>query len=237
MTIDLAELLYRLLAKWKLIAFAALACAVIGGVFTQFFMTPVYEARSTIYVLSRRDSAINISDLQLGTALTADYVKVFDMWEVHEQVISNLDLPYSYKKMRGMIDVANTPNTRMLDITVSSPDPQEAAAIAGEYARVTSDYIAETMSTDRPSIMSAPLVPTKPTGPSMTKNVLLGFALGGALSAGAVCLRTILDDTYKSAEDIRRYAGLATLAQVPLDEATENNGPGRRPSGSRRRAS
>ena len=69
-----------------------------------------------IYVLSRRDSAINMSDLQIGTALTSDYIKVFQMWEVHEAVISNLDLPYSYSKMKSMLSVVNASDTRMLDI-------------------------------------------------------------------------------------------------------------------------
>lgn len=95
-TIDLVELMYRLLGSWKLLLCLALAFAITAGVYTSFFVTPMYQATSTIYVLSRRDSAINMSDLQIGTALTSDYIKVFKMWEVHEEVISNLHLPYSY---------------------------------------------------------------------------------------------------------------------------------------------
>ena len=110
-SIDLVELLYRMLASWKLIAGLALLFALVAGIYTSYFVTPLYKATSTIYVLSRRDSAINMSDLQIGTALTSDYIKVFDMWEVHEEVISNLDLPYSYSQMRGMLSVVNTADT------------------------------------------------------------------------------------------------------------------------------
>ena len=127
-TIDLIELMYRLLAKWKLIISLALVLAIVSGVYTVFFVTPMYEATSTIYVLNRSDSAINFSDLQLGTALTRDYIKVFKMWEVHEEVISNLNLPYTYSGMKNMLRVTNDSDTRMLDITITSPDPQEAAA-------------------------------------------------------------------------------------------------------------
>ena len=95
------------------------------GVYTSFFVTPMYEATSILYVLSTRDSAINVSDLQLGSELTQDYIKVFRMWEVHEQVISNLDLPYSYSQMQNMLSVSNDADTRMLDITVTSADPEE----------------------------------------------------------------------------------------------------------------
>ena len=82
--------MYRLLGSWKLILCLALVFAVAFGAYTVFCITPTYQATSTIYVLSRKDSAINMSDLQIGTALTSDYIKVFKMWEVHEEVISNL---------------------------------------------------------------------------------------------------------------------------------------------------
>ena len=82
-TIDLVELLYRLLGSWKLIAGMAIGLALVMGVYTSFFVTPMYEATAIIYVLSNRDSAINVSDLQLGSELTQDYIKVFDMWETN----------------------------------------------------------------------------------------------------------------------------------------------------------
>lgn len=214
-SIDLMELGYRLLANWKMIVCLVLVLVIASGVYTIFFVTPIYEATSTIYVLSRSDSAINISDLQIGTALTQDYIKVFKMWEVHEQVISNLDLPYTYGEIRDMLTVTNDTDTRMLDITISSPDPEEAAAVANEYAKVASDFIAETMSTDKPNIMSMALVPANPVSPSITRNVMIGFMLGVILGCGSVSIVFLLDDKYKTAEDIRKYTGLPTLALIP----------------------
>ena len=75
-TIDLLELFYVLLGKWKQIAAATVARALIAAVAVVFFVTPKYQASSTIYVISRKDSAINISDLQIGSALTDDYIQV-----------------------------------------------------------------------------------------------------------------------------------------------------------------
>ncbi len=216
-TIDLIELMCRLLASWKLIVCVALTFAVLAGVYTFCVVTPLYQATSTIYVLNRRDSAINMSDLQIGLALTEDYIKVFKMWEVHEEVISNLNLPYSYKEMRTMLSVKNEAGTRMLDITFTSPSAEEAAAVANEYAKVGSQYIMDTMSTDKPNIMSVALVPANPETPNKTKNILLGCLLGVMLACGYVTIQMVMDDKYKTAEDIRRYTGLATLATIPLE--------------------
>ena len=220
-TIDLLELLYALLGKWREIAAATVACALIAAIGVLFFVTPKYQASSTIYVISRKDSAINISDLQIGTALTDDYIQVFHMWEVQEKVISNLDLPYTYNQLDGMLSVTNASNTRMLEIPVTSESAQEAADIANEYATVVRDYIAKKMATDKPSIMSTALVPTVPVSPNKTKSILLGALLGFVVSAGVIVVITLLDDTYKTTEDIKKYTGLVTMAVIPLEKSDE----------------
>ena len=220
-TIDLLELCMGLLDHWKFIAAAAAAGAVLAALYTFLLVTPLYKATSTIYVVSRNDSVLNLSDIQIGSALTSDYIMVFEMWEVHEKVISALDLDYTYTQMDNMLSVTNANDTRMLDITVTDADPEEAAAIANKYAEVGASYIAEKMKTDEPTIMSSARVPANPFSPSKSKNILLGFLAGFVLSCGVVVLRVLLDDTYKSAEEIRKYTGMVVLASVPLVGGTE----------------
>ena len=180
-TIDLLELFMGLLAHWTLIAATAVVGAVLMALYTFFLVTPMYKATATIYVVSRNDSVLNFSDLQVGSELTSDYIKVFEMWEVHEKVISNLDLDYTYTDMASMLSVTNTSDTRMLDITVTNPDPEEAAAIANEYADVGAKYISEKMKTDEPTLMSSARVPENPFSPNKSKNILLGFVVGFVL--------------------------------------------------------
>lgn len=218
MTIDLVDLFYRLLDSWKLILCLALVFAIAAGVYTLYFVTPQYRATSIIYVLST-DSIINVSSLQLGSQLANDYKKVFEMWEVHEEVLTNLNLNYSYSQMKKMLTVTNTSGTRMLDISVTSPSAEEAAAIANEYAKVASEYIHETMSVDKPSIMSVALKPANPISPNKVRNIATGFILGVMLAAAIVVFRYLLDDKLKTPEDIRNFTGLVTLAVVPIEDS------------------
>ena len=223
-TIDLVDLMYRILASWKMITCLIVIFTIIAGAYTVYFVVPMYRATATVYVISPSDSVIDMSDLQIGSALTSDYIKVFDMWEVHEQVITNLKLPYSYKQMSDMLSVVNVADTRMLDISVTSSNAQETALIANEYATVASQYIADTMLTDKPSMMSVALVPSNPISPSTTRNCLIGFLLGAMIGVGIVTLQTIMDDKYKTAEDIRMYTGLPTLAVIPKEMPEKANG-------------
>lgn len=215
--IDLVELLYRLLASWKMIACVAIVFMLAAAFYATSYVTPLYRATSTIYVIGR-DTGINLSDLQLGSNMMNDYMKVFDMWEVHDEVIKNLNLNASYAKMRKNLSVTNSSGTHILDITFSSPDPVEAAAVANEYANVVSNYISDTMRMDKPSVMSVALTPTNPYNISLTRTVALGMILGVVLASAIILIRYMMDDKIKTAEDVRRYTGLVNLAIVPVEE-------------------
>lgn len=217
-TIDLVELFYRILAAWKSLTATVILFVCATLLITNFLITPMYEAKSTIYIVGNRESAINLSDLQIGAALTQDYIKVFDMWEVHEEVMSNLKLDYSYKEMQDMLTVRNDSGTRMIDIIIKRPNPQEAADIANEYARVAIDFIEDTMSTDKPNVMSVALTPTEPVSPSLTKNGILAGLIALVLGFIATTIRMVSDDKFKTADDIKKYTGLTTLAVIPINE-------------------
>lgn len=215
--IDLLGLFYRLIEKIGYIIAAACVGVVIAGVYGFFIATPMYEATSQLYVLNPQDSAINLSDLQLGTYLAEDYQAVFETWEVQEMVLQNLDLPYTREKLQGMLSVTNRSETRILYITVTSPDPQEAADIANEFASVAGKYISDMMLTEEPSMLSKALPPERPVSPRKKLAVFLGGLLGGLLMGLIVTVQFLADDKIKTAEDIRRYTGKSTLALIPAN--------------------
>ena len=71
-TIDLIELLNRILDHWLLVAICALVGAAIMGVYSFYIATTMYQSTAKLYVVNSKDSAINLSDLQIGSYLTGD---------------------------------------------------------------------------------------------------------------------------------------------------------------------
>ena len=215
--IDLLELFFRLIENFKIILASGLFIAILMGIYSYFIATPIYEATSQMYVLSSRDSAINLSDLQIGASLTNDYEEVLYTWEVQSMVRQNLNLPYTNEQLSKMVSVSNPSDTRILKITVRSKDPQEAKDIADEYISVASDYISDVMLTDAPTVLSAAQLPRSPVSPRKFFNVALGFIVGCLIAVILIVVVFVMDDKIKTADDIRRYTGLPTLAVVARD--------------------
>lgn len=219
--IDLIELGYELIDKLKYIIISAVIGLLISGVYTFFIATPIYEAVAKLYVLNSGDSVVNLADLQLGNYLASDYTEVFKTWEVNEMVRTNLGLDYTYEELEKMVSISNPQDTRILYISVQSPDPGEAMTMANEYGRVVSVYVSQIMATERPNTLSSAILPDKPVSPKKTQNLIIGLLLGLVISVGVIVVRFVLDDTVKSADDIMKYTGLTVLAIVPMEGMKE----------------
>lgn len=220
--IDLLELLYRLLEKAKYIILASVLGALISGAITIFRITPKYTATSKLYVMNTGESAINLSDLQIGTYLASDYQEVFHNWHVHEMVIKALNLPYNYAQMAGMLNVTNPSGTRILYITVTTDSPLESKQIADAYAAAAQEFIASTMDTKMPNLFEEALLPSSPSSPNKTKNIALGLMAGFALACGIIVVQFLMDDKIHNSEDIEKYLGMACLGIMPKGNPSGN---------------
>ena len=216
--IDLVELMYRLLEKAKWIIAAALVGMLIAGVYTKFFVTPTSEATSKLYVQERKDKMVDLSSLNLATQLAADYVQVFNNWHVHESVIRSLDLPYTYRQIQRMLSINIPDDTRIIEITVTSTNPQEAYDIAMAYARVAPAFIEAKMETSRPNVFEEARIPTKPASPNTMLNVFIGTFLGAAV----IFVQFVSDDRVRNAEILQKRLGLATLGMMPIQDGTDH---------------
>ena len=213
--IDLVELLYRLIEKWKIIVLACLFGALIAAVCTFYFITPMYTATSKLYVVNAKDSAINLSDLQIGNYLASDYTEVFSNWHVHEMVLQRLGLDYTYSQLAEMVSVENPKDTRILYVNVVSDDPQEAKDMADTYAQVAREFIAVKMDTEQPNIFEEALLPSRPSSPNKSRNIIMGFMIGLVLSCSVIIAQFLMDDRLRSADDIEKYVQLPTLGVMP----------------------
>lgn len=213
-TVDLIGMFFHILEKFWIVLISAVVGAVLMGVIAGNSVT-TYSATSKLYIVNPNSSGINIADLQLGTVLTLDYQEVFKTWEVHEMVIEELDLPYTYEQMQTMLTISNPEDTRILYITVTDPDAKMAADIANAYAKAAKTFIINTMKGEEPSDFSIALEPSLGHGTGRLGSMIIGFVVGSVFAVAVLAVLFVLDDGPRSPEAIRQYGGIPTLAVFP----------------------
>lgn len=214
--IDLVELFYVFLNRiWLLVI-----CMAIGGAaafaWTACFIKPVYKTSAEIYVVSAsNNSVVNLADLQLGSAVKTDYMELMISRPVLEKVIESLNVNKTVNEIRSMVSITNKTDTRILQITATSTDPQLATDVANELATQSILLLPEIMENEPPNLVSTALFPTAPAGPSIVKNTLLGAILGFVLCGAVLVVIFLSDRSFKGADDMQKYFGMMPLAVVP----------------------
>lgn len=220
--IDLRELVHVL---WRKMVIIVLTTVIFGaGAFgyTHYFVTPLYESTSIIYIFFQSTSISSVADFQLSDALTADYALLASTRTVVEEVIDTCNLDVEYEELLPCIEVVNPADTHALEITVTYPDSTEAMTIANELAAVVSEQVANLMVTDMPTTWETAIAAEEPCSPSLTKNTAIGLLLGLFLSCGTIILLFILDDTITDEDDVIKYLGKNVLATLPKEDKNKN---------------
>ncbi len=221
--IDLKDLFFELLAHWKLVLVSTLMVGAIAFVISKFIMIPQYQSTSALYVLTKSTSLTSLADIQMGTSLTNDYIVVVKGRPILEQVITNLGLEENYAALGSKISVNNPTNSRILEITVTDPDPARAKAIADELAKVASDYISLKMDQAAPTTIQNGYADGGPVSPNIMKNTAIGAIIGLLLAAAIVVVSYLLNDTIMTAEDVEKKLGMNFLGSLP-EEVKEDDG-------------
>jgi len=213
--IDLLELFYALRHRWWAILLALIIGGGAAGLYTKKLVSPIYESTSMVYVLSKETTLASLADLQIGSQLTKDYSVIIKSRPVLEEVIEKQHLDMTTDDLEKMITIDNPKDTRILSITVSDIEPMRAKSIVDEVTKAASNYIGDIMEMVPPKVIEDGIVAVRPSSPSVKKNAALGGLGLAVLVSGLICLKTILDDTIKSEEDIEKYLGLSVLAVIP----------------------
>lgn len=213
---DLMELLYIIKSRFWIIIFAGIIGALAVSLYSSFMVTPSYTSKTQLYILSKTEATTKLTDIQVGSQLTQDYLILSKSRSVVNQVIENLYLDTTYEEIIGRVSVSNPNNTRILEIEVNYPNAFMAKSIADEFARVSAEQIANIMSTDKPTIVDEGSLPLEPSSPNVMKNAIIAGILAAILTAGIVIVLNIMDDTIKGSEDVEKYLNLSTLGLIPL---------------------
>ena len=229
--IKLGEIFAVLLHKIWIIILATVVCGAVAFLYSFFIITPQYESTTKVYILNKQSgSSVTYSDVQLSSTLSKDYEQLVTSRYVIEGVISKLNLDDTYEELAARVSASKTDETRIIEITVTDPDPEQAQKIANAVRDLAAQHITQVMDIEAVNVVDNANLPDSPVSPSVPKWTLIGVAIGMIISIAVIVIQHLLDDSIKSSEDIEKYLGISTLAIIPMNEGEQADQQSRRRS-------
>ncbi len=214
--IDFGQIFFELKKRVLILILALVLGGGIGYSISRFVLTPTYTSTSIIYVMSKETTITSLTDLQIGSQLTADYKVLVTSRTVMENAIKKLNIEdMDYLDLRRKITLENPQNTRVLNISVLDTDPTRAKQLTDAVSECASDYIADIMEQDPPKIIEYGEIPLQKTGPQNGRNAVIMAAVFFMITAGFIVISTMTNDTIRTEDDIENYFMLPVLAAIP----------------------
>jgi capsular polysaccharide biosynthesis protein len=201
-------------------AWIVLLLAMIGtgaaGLFVQISDKTAYSAETSLYVLSKKDTALTISDVELGRQIIGDLKSILYSRKVLSPVIQELkDYDLSYDDLLKAITAEYQTDSNILVISIKWPDQSRVSSIANGVSKSFTNQINLLTDSDTVNLIDEAETPEEPVPSKMLKFVLIGFLAGALLAFGIIYVMELNDTTIRSSEDLEENLGLKVLAVIP----------------------
>lgn len=220
--IDLKDLIFLVLRKWYVVAIGVILAATVAGLVSMFYITPVYEAKTSLFLGKEKDSlgSLDLGMLQVNNQLVVDYQELIRSRLITGDVINKFQLDMTLADFEKRVDVLTVKDSRVFTIQFRSSDPQLAADVVNRLAIVLIDKASTIIDVKNVQIIDTAIPPEEPISPSVPTNTLIAAMLGLMASLGLIVLLEMLDNTYKKAEDVEKKLSLHLLGIIPKFEGS-----------------
>ena len=216
--VDLKRLFFEVLKRLWLILLVGIICGAGAFAYAKFFITPQYKATATIYIQNytgENDEKIYSSALSASQNLVTTYQGLLTSDNVLNRVKEKLGENYSVDAIRASFTAEAVEDTPILKISVSDHDPEEAAKIVNEIAKVAPDAIMNLVEGSSVKVVDFSRVPTGISYPSYKKVAVIGCVLGAGLTLAIIVLLVLFNSYIEGEEDITKLFDAPVIGKIP----------------------
>ncbi len=234
--LDIIELLYALKNKIKYIIATVVVFALVGLIYSQFLVTPMYKSSTTFVLSKSKDSttqsdnnstnneAITQNDITLNSKLVSTYSEIIKSKTIAKEVINSLGIDMTVNEFIKNVSVTSKADTELIEITVSNEDGKLAADIANSLTEVFREKVNDIYKIDNLSVIDIAETSYIPYNIGTVKNIVLFAIVGLVLSCGVIFIIVYFDDTVKDEKDIEALLSIPVIASIPKLDSIKEGG-------------
>lgn len=214
--IDLGYL-FKILKKHLLfIILVGLVCGAAAFVLSEFVMTKKYESKALLYVENsqKTSESVNINDINAAQKLVNTCQIIFKSSTMMDNLIANLDLPYTKEELDKMITAQSVNSTEVMQLSVESTSPQEAEKVVNELVRLANIEFLRVIKSGSLEVIDYGEIDTRPSFPNVTLITAVGLIIGLAAAYIIVFVNDILDVVVKHDDNLAKLYGIPVFAEI-----------------------
>lgn len=223
--LDLMDLLFTLLRRWKLIVLIAIP--IFGmGIFYASTRPTVYMAKMIMMVSSGKNFSVSSysGELSVNQQLATTYAEIAKSNIILKNVIKKFDLATTLKGLQNSVTIKPVADTELLELTYKNSDPALAAAVTNEIGNEFVLRVREVMNFQNIKIVEQAEIPRE----ALPKKRGLIIAVSLILSIVVGCMVAFIVEFFfcklRKPKDIEKILRAPMLGMVPDFSLSEEDG-------------
>lgn len=213
--IDLADLLFMLIRRWKVIVLVTIPVVMLGF-FVASTRPSVYRAETTLMVSSGMQStSLDRGDVDLSQKLVVTYSEIAKSRDILRRVITKYDLLGGDKQLAGSINVSVIKDTELIKLSYTCGNPKLAEAVTNEVANEFIQKVSQVMRVRNVAVVERAQEPMQPLPKKRAIILLASIILGGCLGVAMAFLIEALHKKVRKSSDIEKILGVEMLGMIP----------------------
>lgn len=215
------SLLFKSFAKkFPLILVVVILFAFLGGAVSAFLVSPTYQANSELIVNVGEHVSQSVTSDQLTTAesLAEIYSIIIKSDTVLEQVISDLNLKFSFEELVSKISVSSVNGTSVIRVSVEDHSGEQALTILRGVIKTAPSVIKDKVEAGSVKIISEPRLAAKPIAPNVPRNAAICALIGLIMMLSFLTLRIVKNDVVTDKKQIEDRMNINVLGEIPSVE-------------------
>lgn len=222
--IDLVDLVFVLIRRWKVIVLMTIPVVILGFIFA-ITRPSVYEANTTLIVSSGMSGiGLNNNDIALNQKLVVTYSEIAKSRDILTRVISKYDLPETPEILGNKISIGIVKDTELIKLSYSCNDSKLAEAVTNELANEFIKKVGQVMKVRNVNVVEKAIEPLRPLPKRRGIILLASVVLGGMLGVGAAFFIEFLHRKVRKSSDMEKILGVQMLGMIPEIDFNEEAG-------------
>ena len=226
---DSLELSYQKLISalknhWILITALTLVFAVLGFLYSQFLVTPKYQASVNMIVQTNvsEDAGQVVSNEYVNSAknLAKTYAHILNSSRIQNSVIDELQLDMTAEELGELAVAQPLTDSQVVRVTVTSERADLSESIASAFLKVGPDALNDLVEAGKCNPVSGVEVKKDAIKPGMKRTVALMGLVGLAIGFALALFRELRKNYLVSPTDVKDVLGLPVLGIIPAGSAT-----------------
>jgi succinoglycan biosynthesis transport protein ExoP len=219
--LDLKDVLHAVRSGWWLLTGGLLLGLIAAGLLS-WLATPLYSSSTQLFVsvAGSTDTSAAYQGNLFSQQRVTSYAQLLTGEQLAGQVVDDLDLTLTPAQVAAKVTATPLPDTVILEVTVTDTSADRAQDIARSLGSQFTEEVTN-LEADVSTVKVTTVQPAKsgpnPVSPDVTRNLALGGVLGLLVGLGLALLRSRLDNTVKTGDDVQELIGTGLIGTVLED--------------------